>query len=379
MSNRKNVDPLYFGSGDDDQDEDEFIIFSQTIKPKESKTKIKMFAELMVPKFTEKEFKSHFRLNRGSVEVLISYIGPILALESIKINIEKQILIFIWYMANCETYRQIANRFNVAESTSHKIVNNCLVALNSVAAKIIVWPSGQAAIDNLNKFNLLRGDNSFPNVFGCIDGCHINTLFPWEKRKKMPKLDRNMFCNRKQVSTIVLQGIVDANHKFIDVFAGWPGRTHDARVYRCSSIGQVIINDPWSILPPSCHILGDGAYPLTEGLMVPYKDNGHLTRKENNFNRALSSTRILIEQAFGKLICRFRKLKHMDIYKKDFCGKIITAVCCLHNICMSMNDDFINYDPIPSEATIEENEEEIIGGMTKRDFLCNSLHINEYL
>jgi hypothetical protein len=69
----------------------------------------------------------------------------------------------------------------------------------------------------------------------------------------------------------------------------------------------------------------------------------------------------------------------MDIYKKDFCGKIITAVCCLHNICMSMNDDFINYDPIPSEATIEENEEEIIGGMTKRDFLCNSLHINEYL
>lgn len=84
-------------------------------------------------------------------------------------------------------------------------MNNCLLALNSVAAKIIVWPSGQAAIENVNKFNSLRGDNSFQNVFGCIDGCHINTLFPWEKRTKMPKLDRNMFCNRKQVSTIVLQ------------------------------------------------------------------------------------------------------------------------------------------------------------------------------
>jgi len=61
--------PLYFGSGNKDQDEDEFIIFSEAIKPKESKTKIKMFAEFMVPKFTDKEFKSHFRLNRGSVEV----------------------------------------------------------------------------------------------------------------------------------------------------------------------------------------------------------------------------------------------------------------------------------------------------------------------
>jgi len=69
----------------------------------------------------------------------------------------------------------------------------------------------------------------------------------------------------------------------------------------------------------------------------------------------------------------------MDIYKKDFCGKIITAACCLHNICKSVGDDYINYDPIPSEATIEENEEEIMGGMTKRDFICNSLHINEYL
>lgn len=69
------------------------------------------------------------------------------------------------------------------------------------------------------------------------------------------------------------------------------------------------MNDPGSILPPSCHILGDSAYPLTEGLMVPYKDNGHLTVAQKNYNHKLSSTRVLIKQAFGKLICRFRKLK----------------------------------------------------------------------
>jgi len=41
--------PLYFGSDDDDQGKDEFIIFNEANKPKESKTKIKMFAELMLP------------------------------------------------------------------------------------------------------------------------------------------------------------------------------------------------------------------------------------------------------------------------------------------------------------------------------------------
>lgn len=108
---------------------------------------------------------------------------------------------------------------------------------------------------------------------------------------------------------IFIQGIVDAELKFIDVFAGWPGRSHDARIYRCSKIGQLILNNPLSLFPKSCHILGDGAYPLTEGLLTPYKDNGHLSLKEKNFNHKLSSSRVLIEQAFGKLICRFRKLK----------------------------------------------------------------------
>jgi len=34
--------------------------------------------------------------------------------------------------------------------------------------------------------------------------------------------------------------------------------------------------------------------------MVPYKDNGHLTQNQNNFNKILSSSRVVVEQAFGK-------------------------------------------------------------------------------
>lgn len=93
----------------------------------------------------------------------------------------------------------------MAESTSHAIVENCLLAFNEIAGKLIVWPSGQTALNNVKQFDRLRGDDSFPNVVGCIDGCHVNIPYPWEKRTKMPKLDRNMFCNRKQSPSIILQ------------------------------------------------------------------------------------------------------------------------------------------------------------------------------
>jgi len=35
----------------------------------ESEIKIEGFSELLIPKFTDKEFKSHFRLNRNSIKV----------------------------------------------------------------------------------------------------------------------------------------------------------------------------------------------------------------------------------------------------------------------------------------------------------------------
>jgi len=110
----------------------------------------------------------------------------------------------------------------------------------------------------------------------------------------------------------LFQGIVNADQIFINVFAGWPGSSHDARVFRISTIGQNILENHGSILPSNCHILGDGAYPLTDKIMVPHKDNGHITQNQKNFNKILSSSRVVVQQAFGKLIGRFRKLKYIS-------------------------------------------------------------------
>jgi len=63
---------------------------------------------------------------------------------------------------------------------------------------------------------------------GAIDGSHI--------RIDKPTQDPDSYINRKQYFSIHMQGTVNQNMKFIDVFVGFPGSVHDARVFKNSSL-----------------------------------------------------------------------------------------------------------------------------------------------
>ena len=68
--------------------------------------------------------------------------------------------------------------------------------------------------------------------------------------------------------------------------------------------------------------------------MVPYKDNGHLTASQKTYNYKLSSTRQDIEQAFGLLKGRWRKLFYLDMLCQRKIVSVIVAACVLHNFCL---------------------------------------------
>lgn len=83
-------------------------------------------------------------------------------------------------------------------------MKNNISYINQVSNKLIKWPTSIDAKINLEKFKALR-QVPFPETFGAIDGSHIKILAPWADRKIMPKLNRKMFFNRKQVATVLLQ------------------------------------------------------------------------------------------------------------------------------------------------------------------------------
>ena len=127
------------------------------------------------------------------------------------------------------------------------------------------------------------------------------------------------YYNRKGFYSFVLQGLVDHCYCFIDLYKGWPGSVHDARMFSQSSwykkgtAGTLYPN--WTA--PICSesvpivILGDSAYPLLNWFVKPFPHKGALTNVQKKFNYHLSTASVVSENPFGQLKGRWRCLsKH---------------------------------------------------------------------
>lgn len=138
----------------------------------------------------------------------------------------------------------------------------------------------------------------------------------------------------------------------MDVFIGYPGSCHDAKVWKNSPIYQKITSGEVQ-LASGAIILANSAYPITKYLLVPYRDNGHLSTEEKRFNYYLSSTRVLIEQSFGVLRQKFRILNQIDVSTIKDASKIVMACTILHNFIIKHDGDLSAVDSL--ENNFEQN------------------------
>lgn len=91
-------------------------------------------------------------------------------------------------------------------------------------------------------------------------------------------------------------------------------------------------------------LLADSAYLLSDYILTPYRDNGHLNNIQR-FNTKHSKTRVVIERAFGTLNGRFRKLKYIYMYNTlDMIPLVIITCCILRNICIENEDELMDED-----------------------------------
>jgi len=176
--------------------------------------------------------------------------------------------------------------------------------------------------------------------------------------------------------SVNLLGVCSAEKTFTYVFAGFPGSAHDARVFQHSALKTAIDQEPKKFFSsPSNHILGDSAYPLSDHVMVPFKDYGCLSARELTFNKKLSKTRVVIENTFGILKSRSRKLNYVDCDIK-YVPDIITACCVLHNMCMSQGDEPFEVEIEPSvdndNCTTTGNKSAMQKRSNIADFLLSS-------
>ncbi|XP_052711582.1 uncharacterized protein LOC128185912 isoform X2 [Crassostrea angulata] len=212
---------------------------------------------------------------------------------------EKKLLVFLWYMANQETLREVSNTFAIGTTTVHEIIMAVSETVNENLVNVINWPDANTQQAISRQFQLQSG---LPGIIGCLDGTHI-------RLSSAPGGDKDYF-NRKNFPSIQLQVVADCD---------------------------MLIRDAYT----------DSAYPLRNWLMTPFRDNGRLNAQQRRFNQRLSVARQIVERVYGHLKGRFRRLREISVRKLSRIVSLIISGCILHNLCVLHHDDveaFIDND-----------------------------------
>ncbi|KAF2901953.1 hypothetical protein ILUMI_04235 [Ignelater luminosus] len=271
------------------------------------------------------QFQLHFRMSTTTFEYLLHAVYGVRQNSTVSVgqpqfNLDKQLMITVWYLGNLESFRSLANRFAISKSTCWEtLYRTCRLLLKvNKKLKIISWP-------HVNRANEISQSIDRPyhmqGVIGMIDGTAIEI--------NAPKEHRMSYFNRKSYFSVVLQGICDHNMLFTDVYAGQPGSKHDYAVFEKSDIFERINNKEVSF-PGNSYIIGDLAYKLSNFFMVGFKHNRPLSQREKN--------------AFALLKGRFRRLKLLETQSLDLIAMLIVSACILHNVCIMESDLLDNID-----------------------------------
>uniref|UniRef100_UPI00358FC806 putative nuclease HARBI1 n=1 Tax=Myxine glutinosa TaxID=7769 RepID=UPI00358FC806 len=203
-------------------------------------------------------------------------------------------------------------------------VNNALLPLMGRAVK---FPSPENIQDIGADF---YGIANFPGVMGVIDGTHVWILGPTQHEWR--------YVNRKNYYSINTQVVMDAQCRFINIVAKWPGSTHDSVILRESALAKRMETRMGEEV-----LLGDSGYPVRPWLMTPFLNP--TTAIQRRYNRAHKRTRCLVERGIGQWKRRFHCLHGQLRYSPQKACEIIGTCAILHNI--AINRGLPNFDEEP--------------------------------
>lgn len=323
--------------------------------------------------WTPRDWQKNFRMRRITFNNLCESLRPRLSREDTSfrqaVSVELRVAVTLWRLATNSEIRTVSHLFGVGESSVCVFTKEVVTAINEILApQYLHTPSAAEMQDIVRGF---REKWNFPQCAGAVDGTHIPIL--------APSFNPADYYNRKGEYSIILQGVVDHSMKFWDVYIGWPGRVHDARVFANSSL--YLRGQDGTLLPRRREniqgvevplvILGDAAYPLLPWLMKPYPEGRGITQAQSDFNTHLSQARMTVERAFGLLKGRWRCLSKRADFETSFVSDVSFACCVLHNFCETHNEEYI-----ADEEEDEDDEPARVGyngtstGRHIRDALC---------
>ncbi|XP_045031108.1 putative nuclease HARBI1 [Daphnia magna] len=247
--------------------------------------------------FCEEKLMRTFRFDRVSIEYITALLEHLFPKRKTKAKRNLRpldmVLIALQFYATGTFQTVVGNVLRYSQSSVSRSISWVSLALSLISHKHICFPA------NLNNLKIQFAEIArIPGIIGCIDGTHI--------RLQRPTVHEKAYVNRKNYHSISVQGICDANHKFLSVCATKPGSCHDSSIFKCSTIGKKFKAGDFG----TSIMLGDSGYANTPFLIIPY--NEPTEAYKTRFNAAHKTTRCVIDRAFGILKKRFNVL-HSEI------------------------------------------------------------------
>ncbi len=253
-------------------------------------------------------FKYELRCSRETFDEIVQDLHNHMVKEKTNwkdpVAVDKRVALGLYHFAHGNDWAITGAKFDLAGPTAYQITCQIISAVLLVYRDRIHYPQHGGAL-----LNIMKGFESkrhLPNCCGAIDCSHIMVSAPYVD-------NRRGYYDRSGKISVILQAVVDSQGRFLDCVAGWPGSVNDRRVFSHSKLAQLwrtgqIFQEPvfqidgCNIKP---YLVGDAGYTFEPFMIVPYPGK-NLPPHQDRFNFWQSSTRIVVEGAFGRLKGRFR-------------------------------------------------------------------------
>lgn len=231
--------------------------------------------------------------------------------------------IFLRFVSNTGFQTGVAHDFGVHHSTVSKTINS---VADSIMKKVHLWIKFPSVLQEMEVARLEWSDRfQIPTVIGALDCTHV--------RIKKPTAFGDDYINRKGFASLNVQVTCDSSEMITSVSAQWPGSVHDSRIWKQSSVYQIM-----SRFKGSFCLLGDSGYGISPWLLTPFKKRDN--REQEMFNVKHAKERVVIERVFGQLKQRFPLIGHKVKIALEKVPKIVVCCAVLHNISKHLQDNF---------------------------------------
>jgi hypothetical protein len=307
------------------------------------------------------QFRQHFRFSKDSVDRLTQMLYEDLSFETnrgLPVPPFQQVCIALNHYAGGHFQRISAWCAGISQNGARLCLIRVTDALIKRKSEFIFMPNVDKMLDTAQR---MYDKFKLPRFAYAVDG--VQMRFSDAPRKIPENKTTQMFWCRKQYYAINTQ--VVGNDRFIyDVDCGWPGSTHDARIWNRSEVRRIVEEQRRFIMA------GDSGYPISENLMKPYPTNeSSQDRRKRLFNRRISGLRTMMSEClFGVLKKRFPILKNLRT-DYELSQKVILAAAVLFNIARMWEDEILD-----DEGSDDEGSDEDEGGDDEREHIVVEDH-----